>query len=373
MRYPKSRGTMTQYGKSHDMSRKVGEQCDGEEIDVESTSSPAPKSTIAAIQRLTSLVKRLCKKGNTIKSDICSALSKTSITDVQPKDMTGKGNIKISKDFLAENIFELLKYATALYPIVQDEISQTDLANLTDNVSVNTIEMKQFISDVEDRLLKTNCAIKNNARAMDHILASMKSVHENISVDGYQPPSNMTPPGMRPNTKASRVTLYEEGSPYINHKNNCIVADTKDIMDKLGKIEGDECDTLYFGEYRYRDNGANYEQRPLPPFLSEILDEVRPHLSDAKAIINSCLIKRYKGCHNSGKHQRDNALVFDPESESLTLSIGAKLIMKFSNNSESKTEEVSMEDGSVLVTSRRAQDFWMYNRPSHILVTFSKN
>ena len=155
------------------------------------------------------------------------------------------------------------------------------------------------------------------------------------------------------------------GQLIINHKNNCIVADTKDIMDKLGKIEGfiegDECDTLYFGEYRYRDNGANYEQRPLPPFLSEILDEVRPHLSDAKAIINSCLIKRYKGCHNSGKHQRDNALVFDPESESLTLSIGAKLIMKFSNNSESKTEEISMEDGSVLVTSRRAQDFWMYN------------
>ena len=143
------------------------------------------------------------------------------------------------------------------------------------------------------------------------------------------------------------------------------MADTKDIMDKLGKIEGfiecDECDTLYFGEYRYRDNGANYEQRPLPPFLSEILDEVRPHLSDAKAIINSCLIKIYKGCHNSGKHQRDNALVFDPESESLTLSNGAKLIMKFSNNSESKTEEVSMEDGSVLVTSRRAQDIWMYN------------
>ena len=99
MRYPKSRGTMTQYGKSHDMSRKVGEQCDGGEIDVESTSSSTPKSTIAAIQRLTSSVKRLCKKGNTIKSDICSALSKTSITDVLPKDMTGKGNIKISKDF----------------------------------------------------------------------------------------------------------------------------------------------------------------------------------------------------------------------------------------------------------------------------------
>ena len=139
---------------------------------------------------------------------------------------------------------------------MQDEISQTDLANLTDNESVDTNQMKQFINDVEDRLLKTNSAIENNARAMDHLLASMKSVHENISVDGYQPPSNMTPPGMRPNTEASRVTLYEEGSPYINHKNNCIVADTKDIMDKLGKIEGfikgDECDTLYFGEYRYQ-------------------------------------------------------------------------------------------------------------------------
>ena len=108
--------------------------------------------------------------------------------------------------------------------------------------------MKQFINAVEDRLLKTNSAIENNARAMDHLLASMKSVHENISVDGYQPPSNMTPPGMRPNTEASRVTSYEQGSPYIDHKNSCIVADTKDIMDKLGNIEGfikgDECDTL---------------------------------------------------------------------------------------------------------------------------------
>ena len=87
--------------------------------------------------------------------------------------MTGNGNIKISKDFLAENILELLKYTTALYPIVQDEVSQTDLANLTDNVSVDTGEMKQFISDVEDRLLKTNSAIENNARAMDHLLASI--------------------------------------------------------------------------------------------------------------------------------------------------------------------------------------------------------
>ena len=35
--------------------------------------------------------------------------------------------------------------------------------------------------------------------------------------------------------------------------------------------------------------------------------------------------------------------------------------MKFTNNSGSKKEEATMEDGSVLVTNRRAQDFWMYN------------
>ena len=132
-------------------------------------------------------------------------------------------------------------------------------------------------------------------------------------------------------------------------------------MDKLNKIEGfnksDECDTLYFGEYRYRDNGANYDQRPLPPFVSEILEQLRPYLSNTKAKINSCLIKRFKGGYNSGKNQRDNALVFDPESESVTLSIGAKLLLKFSNNSGSKNEEVIMDDGSVLVTTRRAQDF----------------
>ena len=368
MRYPKSRGTMTQYGKSHDMNRKVGEQCDGGVIDVESTTGSAPRSTVAAVQHLTSLVKELCNKGNTIKSDICSALSKTSLKDVQPKEMTGKGNIKISKDFLAENILALLKYTTALNPIVHEEISQTDLIKLSNNVSVDTSELKQFITDVEGRLLNANSAIENNARAMDNLLMSMKSIHENISVDGYQPPSNISPPGMRPNTETPRVALYEEGDPYVKYENNCIEAGTKAIMDELNKIEGfnkseksDECDTLYFGEYRYRDNGTNYDQRPLPQFVSEILEQLRPYLSNTKAKINSCIIKRYKGGYNSGINQRDNALVFDPESESVTLSIGAKLSMKFSNNSGTKKEEVLMEDGSVLVTTRRAQDFWTYN------------
>ena len=77
---------MPQYGKSHNMNRKVGEQCDGGLIDVESTTGSAPRSTVAAVQHLTSLVKELCNKGNTIKSDICSALSKTSLKDVQPKE-----------------------------------------------------------------------------------------------------------------------------------------------------------------------------------------------------------------------------------------------------------------------------------------------
>ena len=185
---------MTIHGKSHDMNRNVGEQCDGAEIDVESTSSSGTKSTIAAVQHMTSLVKELCMKGNTIKSDICSVLSKTSLKDVQSKDMTGKGNIKIIKDFLAENILALLKYTTALNPIVHDEISQTDLINFGNNASVDTSEIKQFISDVEGRLFNANSAIESNARAMDHLLTSMISIHENIVVDGYQPPSSMKPP-----------------------------------------------------------------------------------------------------------------------------------------------------------------------------------
>ena len=304
-------------------------------------------------------------KGNTIKSDICSAMSKTSLKDVQRKDMTRKGNMKISKDFLAENILALLKYTTALNPIVHEEISQTDLIKLSHNVSVDTSEIKQFITDMEGRLRNANSAIENNARAMNNLLMSMKTIHENISVDPYQPPSSISPPGMRPNTEASRVALYEEGDPYVKFEINCIEAGTKDIMDKLNKIEGfnksDECDTLYFGEYRYRDNGANYDQRPLPPFVSEILEQLRSYLSNTKAKINSCLIKRFKGGYNSGKNQRDNALVFDPDSESVTLSIGAKLLLKFRNNSGSKNEEVIMDDGSVLVTTRRAQDFWTYN------------
>ena len=51
----------------------------------------------------------------------------------------------------------------------------------------------------------------------------------------------------------------------------------------------------------------------------------------------------------------------DPESEIITVSIGCKRPMKFVNNTSTVTEELSLADSSVLITSRYAQDFWIHS------------
>ena len=50
----------------------------------------------------------------------------------------------------------------------------------------------------------------------------------------------------------------------------------------------------------------------------------------------------------------------DPNSEIITVSIGAKRTMSFSDNSKTVTKELGLDDCSALITSRFAQDFWTH-------------
>ena len=75
---------------------------------------------------------------------------------------------------------------------------------------------------------------------------------------------------------------------------------------------------------------------------------------------NSCLITRYKSGLNHIPQHRDDEPVIDPESSILTVSLGARRSMSFVNNDKTESEELVLEDGSVLITSRFAQDFWKH-------------
>ena len=102
----------------------------------------------------------------------------------------------------------------------------------------------------------------------------------------------------------------------------------------------------------------------MPEALKKVLDTLKTTLPpDAKSEFNSCLITRYKTGSNHIPPHRDDEPVIDPESTILTVSLGAQRSMTFENNDQSQKEELMLEDRSILISSRFAQDFWKHSIP----------
>ena len=118
--------------------------------------------------------------------------------------------------------------------------------------------------------------------------------------------------------------------------------------------------TAYFGEFGYRYGGGSYEAKPMPPVLEKLLELLRPGITNPRAVVNSCLIRRFKDGSQFAPPHRDDDLVFDPESEMVTYFVGATRKIKFLNNAGSEERDLTLKDGSVLVTSRQSQDFWVH-------------
>ena len=98
----------------------------------------------------------------------------------------------------------------------------------------------------------------------------------------------------------------------------------------------------------------------MPKEISDLIESIRPRLPDPKATINSCLISRYSNGSQHIPPHRDNELVIDPESIIITVTLGAERKMTFTDNEGTNSKELLLQNGSILVASRFAQDFWLH-------------
>ena len=73
---------------------------------------------------------------------------------------------------------------------------------------------------------------------------------------------------------------------------------------------GDSRDVICLGEYGYWYTGAYHEAARTTEVVQDLLEAVRPCLTNSKAWMNSCLITRYKsGADNIPLHRDDAAFV----------------------------------------------------------------
>ena len=301
-----------------------------------------------------------------MKSDICSAFGKTCIKNVQSKDMIGKGNNKISKEYLAECILSFANLTTELSQFVNPNSPMLDIGDQL-AASKETAAIKQVVTSFEQKFLKYSSEIESNSKVTAHLLTYMQDLQDSMKQGHSQSIPTESPAGMLPNTVSPKTNPIPVCEPFVEHKDNGISDELKQLMKDFVVNKADEfnststyCDTMCFGKFGYRYSDGSYQAKPMPALVENLLEQVRPHLSNPKASINSCLVRRFKDGSQYTPPHRDNDLVFDPESEMVSIFIGASRKMKFCNTDGKKVKEIILEDGSVLVTSRQAQNFWVH-------------
>ncbi len=226
--------------------------------------------------------------------------------------------------------------------------------NIIPNIELKLTDMNTNISNLQSNCVKTNVSKTSGT----------KTTKSPPSPGSHRTSPNTTSPHVKAKANITPCSPYVEYKPStipqdLKHSIMGLIQDSNSEFVTVGSDESRE--VLYFGKHEYRYTGHKHAARELPEVLVKTLEELAPHLpSDCKPEFNSCLISRYKTGHNHIPFHRDNEPVIDPESTILTLSLGAQRTMSFMNNDESQIDELVLEDSSLLISSRYAQDFWRH-------------
>ena len=217
--------------------------------------------------------------------------------------------------------------------------------------------------------------------SITNIQASLTTLNEQVATlqasvkqqtpQGLNPITTNPQYTLEPNTASPHATMTETPcKPYESYETNVVPQELKaELLEFVQGVSTEFVDAdsensrqlLYFGDYSYRYPGKELPAKKPPPILMKLLDTVDPKTGENRTLqANSCLITRYNSGASHIPMHRDDEAVIDPESHILTVSLGASRTMTFMNNNESQVDTVCLEDCSLLVTSRFAQDFWKH-------------
>ena len=193
------------------------------------------------------------------------------------------------------------------------------------------------------------------------------STHKSPTLERSRGPSVTNPNTSSPNSMEAETPC----EPFIKYQKDCIPSELKekllqhiDESESSFKSVGDGSrEVLYYGAFDYSYSGVKHEKQPMPESIKALMETVNSLNIDEPLELNSCLVTKYRSGKNFIPFHRDDEPVIGPESKIVTVSIGSSRSMLFENNDKSQTKDLLLEDCSVLVTSRFAQDFWRHSIP----------
>ena len=192
-----------------------------------------------------------------------------------------------------------------------------------------TSGIDKYLSDVRAKLDGYCETMQSNQNKFDGMVKMLSDlvVSNNGNTNESSPPSTNTAP-MAPNTASPNLIDSAICDPYVKYTKDIVGESLQNSLQTFitqneakFKTIGNR-DTLYYGEYKYRYSGAEHKAQAMPPPLTELVQAIKPHMSDPNSVLNTCLITRYKDGSNFIPPHRDNSPDHNPESEFVTVSLG---------------------------------------------------
>ena len=319
---------------------------------------------------LTALIKELCVSSTTIRSDLCSILSKTDFSDITALEMNSSKKVK--KTVLAENIITLTNIIEQINESLNPVFNSENLSEALDNIICDTNINNQLHSDLDTDIVTStgirnavDKAIKKHSKDIETKLGELHTIVSNL----YKPQS----------TLSSSETLAEHKSyiapdgsnepvshnlKYIDTAtDNYITSDTstalKDFLSKEKfKIEGNRGVVKYGDAYNYMGNKS--KPNPLPPCIKIVMDKINEEFSGGKYELNSCLVNKFQGPEASLPSHSDNEYDIDPDSDIFTITIGDPMNIVFRNIMSGEEIVQTPQPNSLYIMSRNSQNFYQH-------------
>ena len=296
----------------------------------------------------------------TIKTDICKALSKSDFNDVVVEDMTGRGNNKISKDYIAKSVISIIKAIEGcLNPVIEDKTFY-DYANNNDSVKSKP---DTSIVDAVDR------AIRQHSAEIDKQLTTLHDIQEMISKLSVSA-TNLCKPS-EAFCSVSDIISPDTTNESVSHTLKPIDVTVEDFISaddqtefleffsKEEFIEEGGRGVATYGE-KYDYMGHKIQPKPLPDCIKKLMDTLNKTKTAGKYELNSCLVNRYEGPESSLPLHADDEYSINPESDIFTVSIGESRGISFTDIFSGEESEHIANPGSLYIMSRDSQNYFKH-------------
>ena len=311
-----------------------------------------------------------------ISSDLCTILSKTTLSSLTTEDFK---STKLQKKKLGEYILKLLKtcHEISTESNLQMMLHQTPPEAITRPVLA---EISQKVEETLAKTLQAEMTQFDNAqdqrfKEIQNQIAQLQSysdsLHHGPEHRTKQQHAQSAMPAEYNTPSSACLDEINKLPPVDDYQDDFIPTGLADkLQDMLNNceqlkinVESGHSVMTYGHTYHYvgSKNPVDSPIENLPGPILEVIELIGKKFGTSLSEgINSCLVNRYCGPDAFLPRHADDEFSINPKSSIFTVSLGSKTTVKFTNQHNGLTEDRSIEPNSVYVMSRASQQLWKH-------------